>query len=190
MHFHTQFALHNYRFMRTIRRWLVVHRNPAGFRGHRRRRRVFNICTGEKSMVGSHLASPRKKNISRTIPCATASVTDESDVLDGIADERPGRERCGYVMAAQWRYGAGDPFCNAPAVRGSSYCAEHRALCEVDPETIEGQLLAGDQAAAAHAVLPDEFPSLTAPEALPDVEPDEGLAAIDVPPAPPADDQG
>lgn len=79
--------------------------------------------------------------------------------------------QCVYVMTAQWRYGRPDPFCGAAALPGSSYCAEHRSLCEVDPASEEGRRLAVDQAEAAQAALPAEFPPLAAPEALQDLDP-------------------
>jgi len=42
------------------------------------------------------------------------------------------RRRCSYVAAEGWRYGAGDPFCAAPALAEGSYCAAHQALCRIE----------------------------------------------------------
>jgi hypothetical protein len=30
-----------------------------------------------------------------------------------------------------WEYGGRDPFCGAPATKGSAYCADHRRLCQI-----------------------------------------------------------
>jgi hypothetical protein len=48
-------------------------------------------------------------------------------------------EPCGYVIAEG---DAGVQFCDAPAERGSSYCARHRALCVVAPDTPQGRAIA------------------------------------------------
>lgn len=99
--------------------------------------------------------------------------------------ERSGRS-CGYVAAKTWRYGAGDPFCNAPAVKGSSYCARHRARCAIAPASE-----AGTQAAAAllragdrESAPPAEFAYLVLPlmpELEADAEPRDIAGCLDVP---------
>ena len=60
---------------------------------------------------------------------------------------------CAYVAAVAWRYGAGDPFCGAPSLPGSPYCAPHHALCA---------LVAGS-AEAAGAVRAQSDPEGEAP---------------------------
>lgn len=139
-------------------------------------------------MSGLHPPLPPHENIMGTIPEFPAAVTAESQVR---AHPGAASRRCGYVVASRWHYGAPDPFCGAPAVPGSSYCALHRSLCAVDPASAAGRRLAVRQAAAARAVLPAEFPPLAAPEPLPDPDPVEALAGLDLPSPstrPPADD--
>lgn len=141
-------------------------------------------------MSGSHPISPSVWNKKRTIDGLPVLVTAESagdDVGHRGEARPPERRRCGYVVAAMWRYGAPDPFCDAPALPGSSYCEAHHALCAVDPATEEGRRLAKSQASAALTVLPDAFPPLAAPEPVPETEPDEALGEIDLPAT--ADDQ-
>lgn len=125
-------------------------------------------------MSGLHPAPPRRENITGTIAELPVPVTAESRGADAA-------QRCGYVVASGWRYGAPDPFCGAPAAPGSSYCARHRSLCAVDPATPTGRRLARHQAAAARAALPAGFPPLAAPEPLPDPEGIEALAELDLP---------
>lgn len=137
-------------------------------------------------MSGSHSISPLYGNKKRTMHGLPVAVTAESARDDVGADHdvrSSKRRRCGYVVAAAWRYGAPNPFCEAPALPSSSYCAVHHALCAVDPATEEGRRLASGQAAAALTILPDGFPPLAAPEPLPETEPDEALAEIDLPAA-------
>lgn len=134
-------------------------------------------------MSGFHPALPLNRNITGTLPELAVPVTAETPSGDAARGRRrrPPR-RCGYVVAPEWRYGAPDPFCGAPAMAGSSYCAAHRALCVVDPATAAGRRLSVRQAAAGHAILPAEFPPLAAPEPLPDPDPVEALAGLDLPP--------
>src|SRR5260370_38637117 len=68
-------------------------------------------------------------------------------------------ERCGYVARAGWRYGKGAPFCDAPALPGSSYCARHRALCTIAPGTAAAEIAgpALDRAADAAPAPPPEL---------------------------------
>jgi hypothetical protein len=39
---------------------------------------------------------------------------------------------CRFIAAEAWEPGAA-PFCGAPVLPGSSYCASHRRLCYIDP---------------------------------------------------------
>jgi hypothetical protein len=112
-----------------------------------------------------------------------APVTKNSEIYN--LDVRSGPARCGYVVAQDWRYGGADPFCNAPAVPGSSYCAKHLALCAVAPGTKAGARILADQAAAARSDgTPPEAagraPALTEPEPL-DAEAGADLEGLDLP---------
>ena len=96
-----------------------------------------------------------------------------------------GPARCGYVVAEDWRYGGAGPFCDAPAVPGSSYCARHLALCAVAPGTKAAKRILADQAAAARSNgTPPEtagsVPALTEPEPL-DAEADADLGGLELP---------
>jgi hypothetical protein len=71
--------------------------------------------------------------------------------------------------------------CAAPSVRGSAYCARHRALCQVAPGTREADAIEAEFAREAGRV-----PALGADrelvlEPLEDLEPDDGLDALDLP---------
>lgn len=64
-------------------------------------------------------------------------------------------EACVYITAPTWRAGTA-PFCGAPALPGSSYCARHALLCGVDAASERGEQIAAEQdAAAAMSLLPD-----------------------------------
>ncbi|GEM_PF-4054869 len=88
---------------------------------------------------------------------------------------------CGYVVAA----GAA-PFCDRPALAGSSYCADHRALCAVRPASPGFAALADAQVRAARAPTPPPpelgWLAATAPESF-DESDDERLAGLDLPTA-------
>ncbi|MGH7034880.1 MAG: hypothetical protein ACREFL_14205, partial [Stellaceae bacterium] len=51
---------------------------------------------------------------------------------------------CVYIAAAKWRAGAA-PFCGAPVLPGSAYCARHAPLCGVDPASKRGEQIAAEQ---------------------------------------------
>jgi hypothetical protein len=40
--------------------------------------------------------------------------------------------QCSFVATEQWRYGSGEPFCNAPVAPGSAYCVRHLARCAAE----------------------------------------------------------
>lgn len=84
---------------------------------------------------------------------------------------------CGFVVAD----GAdGVRFCDVPAAGGSSYCAAHHALCSIAPDTPEGHALAAELAAEAER---PPLPGLVSDPVLEfeETEPEEALAALDVP---------
>ena len=95
--------------------------------------------------------------------------------------EEPATERrCAYIAAETWPPGAA-PYCGAPVRPGSAYCATHARLCTADPASAEGVRIAIAQDLAARAAPPPELDQL-APVALPEpIEPEEGLAARELP---------
>lgn len=86
--------------------------------------------------------------------------------------------RCSFVAAEHWRYGSGEPFCNARAAAGSAYCMHHLARCAA--ETSETDAFGG-------ADVPPPPPELAylaetvLPEPIPD-DPREFRALVDVEP--------
>jgi hypothetical protein len=84
-------------------------------------------------------------------------------------------ERCGYVIAES--RGGLPRFCDAPAMRGSSYCIRHRALCQVVP----GSAAAAQIAAELASVQLGAVALVAIPEPLDDAV-DEALAEFDLPP--------
>ena len=83
-------------------------------------------------------------------------------------------EPCGFVLAGAR---AGVRFCDAPAERGSSYCARHRALCQVAPERARRpSAIVAEFARAAERATP---PGLVPPDraVLADPEPVEADGA-------------
>ncbi|HEX6841057.1 MAG TPA: hypothetical protein VF113_06005 [Stellaceae bacterium] len=89
-------------------------------------------------------------------------------------------------MREGWRYGMAPPFCDVPALPGSSYCAHHRALCVIAPGSAAAELAARtlDDAAAADAASPSELEFLDG-AGMPDLdaaaERDDIAACLDLP---------
>ena len=118
-------------------------------------------------IVSRHENAPPDENKSSTdFP---APVKDQLE--DCNYSEQSPSELCAYVVVENWRYGQGSPFCDAPALAGRPYCAQHWALChgaEKSPEAEPG-------------APPAELAHL-APVALPEaVEPAETLAELSLP---------
>ena len=95
---------------------------------------------------------------------------------------------CAYVAATAWRYGAGGPFCGAPALPGSSYCAPHHALCALVAGSAEAAGAARAQADAggepppgliSRALIRHELPLPLEVDA--DEDPRELAACLDLP---------
>lgn len=84
---------------------------------------------------------------------------------------------CAYIAAGTWRAGAA-PFCGAPVVPGSSYCARHAPLCGVDPASERGEQIAAEQDAAAAMSLLPECEAYAVPDPL---EEEGALEAWDLP---------
>lgn len=86
-------------------------------------------------------------------------------------------EPCGYVVAEG---PGGVRFCDAPALRGSSYCPHHRALCQVAPGTPEAAAIV---AALAREADRPPLPGVGCDPVLEldETEPEEALATLDLP---------
>jgi hypothetical protein len=108
-----------------------------------------------------------KKNITGTIPQDTAPVMENR--------ARRAAAPCGFVVAGE---DGRDGFCDAPAERRSSYCARHRALCQVAPASAGAASILAEFARAAERATP---PGLVPPDraALPDPEPVEVVERAD-----------
>ncbi len=87
----------------------------------------------------------------------------------------PENRRCAYIAAERWPPGRA-PYCGAAVVPGSSYCAEHAALCLLDPASEAGAALTREQARAAASAPPPDLPLLHAVAAP---EPEDGDDAIE-----------
>jgi len=135
----------------------------------------------DRGAIVDHQPRPQalfhNENITRTIAEKPPLVTSR----------RAAPERCGYVARDGWRYGKGAPFCDAPALPGSSYCARHRALCTIAPgtEAAETAARALDHAADAAPAPPPELAFLDAAsvaELDAAAEPEDIAACLDLPP--------
>jgi len=139
-----------------------------------------NAQPSDRGTIVDHQPRPQTLNpyvnITRTIARPAPFVT--------VRDAAP--ERCGYVALVGWRYGAAPPFCDAPALPGSSYCAHHRSLCIIAPGSAAAELAARtlDAAAAAAPAPPRELAFLDAaavPELEAAAERDDIAACLDLP---------
>jgi hypothetical protein len=74
-----------------------------------------------------------------------------------------------------------EKFCEAPALRGSPYCARHRALCLVAPDSAEGTALLREIERAADEAPPPTVGPMLVPEMLEPVAPEEAAHSIDLP---------
>ena len=148
-----------------------------------RRRRA---SPSDRGTIVDHQPRPQRlnpeENITRTIAQPPALVT-----LRLVAGGSAAPDRCGYVLRDGWRYGMAPPFCDAPALPGSSYCADHRALCVIAPGAAAAEVAARrlNEAAAGVAPSPRELAFLDAaavaePEAA--AERDDIAACFDLPP--------
>jgi len=105
----------------------------------------------------------------------------------GRARPAGGAESCCYVIADDGSR-HGPRFCGAPAMPGSAYCRQHRALCAIDPGSAAGAGAISRLARAADrgASPPDELAYL-ASNATPELdcadEPSDLAACIDLWPA-------
>jgi hypothetical protein len=85
--------------------------------------------------------------------------------------------RCSYVDAEAWRYADPSPFCDAPAVRGSAYCARHQALCRLAPGSPAA--IAAAEALAQAGETPPPPRELGFLDALPIPEPEGDVTERD-----------
>jgi hypothetical protein len=67
-----------------------------------------------------------KENNSGTI--SQPGEAEKPSLASSAAEPAP----CAFIAAAEWAVGA-VPFCGAPSLPGSSYCAAHHRLCHLDP---------------------------------------------------------
>lgn len=127
---------------------------------------------------------PPNENISGTLDDTQPEVT--SDLANFNYSVRP-VSPCGYVLAAP-RPGHPARFCDAPAVPGSSYCAGHRALCQVAPGSKAARRITARQARVpAHVPPPPHLASVPVPEPS-EPDPDDVRDALDLPRAATAED--
>lgn len=120
--------------------------------------------------------SPPNENISGTLPTEPQPVTRFSGRFNYSVHD----SLCGYVLQAA-RRGRSARFCDAPAVPGSSYCARHRALCQVAPDSAAAAPIrsALDRAAERTAPPPARLDAVALPEL--DEEDADALEALDLP---------
>ena len=100
-------------------------------------------------------------------------LVEESRAATGWTESEPAfrlGESCSYVIDAEAP--DGPRFCDAAATRGSAYCARHRALCGVDPDTPQGATLARELERAADIAAPPP-PDLARLECTPLLEPQD-----------------
>ena len=88
--------------------------------------------------------------------------------------EQETQNRCAFVIVDDWRYGDGNPFCDAPALAGRAYCARHWALCNAGADGREAE-------PAETAGPPAEFAHLEPVDVSEPVEPSETPAEFDLP---------
>lgn len=104
-----------------------------------------------------------------------------SDVTAVGAARRYRAGLCGYVVAPGIA-----PFCDRPALPGSSYCASHHARCAVAPASPDFAMIAEGQARAGGtlAMLPPELGWLAAPATPEPIDEydEEWPAGLDLPP--------
>jgi hypothetical protein len=119
--------------------------------------------------------SPQLENISGTISSIPVSVDHKSDNNNHCEHI----DLCGYVIGH--RRGQMARFCDAPATPGSSYCARHRALCQVPPDAAAAAPIRAALVRAAERTGP--APPRLGAVALPDpLDMDDGdLAELDLP---------
>jgi len=90
------------------------------------------------------------------------------------------------VVRDGWRYGMAPPFCDAPALPGSSYCAHHRVVCILAPGSAAAETAARalDEAAAAESVsrVLAFLDAAAVPEVEAAAERDDIAACLDLPP--------
>ncbi|HTC18474.1 MAG TPA: hypothetical protein VK690_05125, partial [Stellaceae bacterium] len=99
--------------------------------------------SGENQRQDNLALDENNSGTSGTIGGVNSPVTCIAKVCDQY-ESKPGG-RCGFVVAP----GSSQPFCDAPALPGSSYCARHHALCAVKPDSDEAARLLRDQDSAA-----------------------------------------
>lgn len=111
-----------------------------------------------------------------TLRCHFAQNLNKTRTKTKSSPQRPDGS-CVYITAAKWRVGAA-PFCGAPVLPGSSYCARHAVLCGADPASERGEQIAAEQDAAAAMSLLPHLEACAVPEPL---EEEGAIEAWDLP---------
>ena len=111
---------------------------------------------------------------------------------DACASDVLNDARCAFVAREPGTEGRSSPFCDAPALRGSAYCAEHHAVCDFAPGSEESERLGRDLDREAETVPPPPeelsfLASVEIPEPEPDEEPEDLSACLDGLPKPQPD---
>ena len=102
----------------------------------------------------------------------------------------PIRNRCVFVVSPRHaRPGAIGPFCGAPAIPRSAYCARHHRICVLSAASAAGQADAATLATEAEAAEPPPELAHLIPPTLPEQQGEEQPAELRVlldhpPPAP------
>ncbi len=87
---------------------------------------------------------------------------------------------CCFIAAESWPAGE-PPFCGAPALPGSPYCASHASLCAAAARSPKGARIALAQDLAARAEPPPELGHLAVCVVPEEREGQEGLERWDMP---------
>lgn len=99
------------------------------------------------------------------------------------------RRGCAFVAREPAASGRASPFCDAPALPGSAYCADHHAICDVAPGSAESERLGRDleREAATESPPPEELSFLASveiPEPEPEAESEDWTGCLDGLPKP------
>jgi len=118
-----------------------------------------------------------------------------AEIADFLVFEKNKTETIAAGKAPLCRFFGSDGSCPAPALPGSAYCAKHRRICTVDPQSGDGAraIRALEREAQTPSAVPPEFFHLIGqfvPELDSDDEPRDIAACIDIVPRDDRDDDG
>lgn len=137
--------------------------------------------------IGAYQSRPHSREFENKTRTLTPGILRGTVAVNeiGIDTGADSLNQCSFVAAEHWRYGSGEPFCNAPTAPGSAYCVRHLARCAAErPET-------GAVGAAEVPPPPPELGYLAEavlPELMPD-DPREIRALLDVEPLGPGNEE-